>query len=113
MRRRGNLRALAGLLLFFLFCASRSLAQTGTVLNFGYNPYGQIGDNTTVSRSLATSSLHISGIKAVACGAFHTLALDSHGVVWAWGLNNFGQLGTGDYTARSQQVAVLAGIKAI
>jgi len=61
MRRRGNLLPIAGLL-FCLFCASRTMAQTGTVLGFGFNRYGQIGDNTTASRSLATPALRISGI---------------------------------------------------
>ena len=36
-------------------------------------------------------------VKSVAAGAVHSLALDSNGVVWAWGNNSFGQLGLGNY----------------
>jgi hypothetical protein len=32
---------------------------------------------------------------AVAAGAWHSLALDENGTVWAWGYNFFGQLGDG------------------
>ena len=32
-------------------------------------------------------------VTAIAAGAFHNLALDACGVVWAWGLNTSGQLG--------------------
>jgi hypothetical protein len=36
-------------------------------------------------------------IKAISAGAWHVLALDEDGSVWAWGSTNFGQLGTGVY----------------
>jgi alpha-tubulin suppressor-like RCC1 family protein len=32
---------------------------------------------------------------AVACGSYHTLALKQNGTLWAWGLNDYGQLGQG------------------
>src|SRR5262249_35113115 len=79
----------------------------------GDNSNGQIGDNTTTNRSLITPAFYISGVKAVSCGYYHTLALDSTGTVWAWGHNSFGQLGTGDTTNRYTPVAVLSGVKAI
>ena len=39
-----------------------------------------------------------SPVAKVACGAFHTLALLDGGGVVAWGINDFGQLGSGDTT---------------
>lgn len=33
--------------------------------------------------------------KSIACGTSHTLLIDVHGEIFASGLNNFGQLGTG------------------
>ncbi|HLN94148.1 MAG TPA: T9SS type A sorting domain-containing protein [Flavobacterium sp.] len=33
--------------------------------------------------------------KMVATGGFHTLALETNGTLWAWGYNEYGQLGTG------------------
>ena len=35
-------------------------------------------------------------IVSVACGSFHTLCLDDEGNVITFGLNNYGQCGTGD-----------------
>lgn len=34
-------------------------------------------------------------ITKVRAGAYHSFAIDGDGRVWAWGLNNYGQLGTG------------------
>jgi alpha-tubulin suppressor-like RCC1 family protein len=103
--------AIAGMLV--LMSGIRANAQTGTVLGFGLNRYGQIGDNTISTRPQPTPAFYISAIKSVACGTQHTLALDSGGTVWAWGDNSSGQLGTGDYTNRTTPVGVAYGVKAI
>lgn len=34
-------------------------------------------------------------VTQIACGSFHTLALDESGNVWVWGSDDFGQLGVG------------------
>jgi alpha-tubulin suppressor-like RCC1 family protein len=39
-------------------------------------------------------------------GAFHNLALVEPGIVWAWGNNEYGQLGTGDTQPHSSPVSV-------
>ncbi len=38
---------------------------------------------------------------AVACGAWHTVALKSDGSLWTWGYNGWGQLGLGDNTRQA------------
>jgi alpha-tubulin suppressor-like RCC1 family protein len=38
--------------------------------------------------------------RQVACGSFHTLALTASGQIWAWGWNEFGQLGLNDIQNR-------------
>ena len=35
-------------------------------------------------------------IRTVACGSWHILALSHEGLVFSWGCNAYGQLGTGD-----------------
>jgi alpha-tubulin suppressor-like RCC1 family protein len=112
LRRLVNILTIAGWLLC-LFCAPRVLAQTGTVLGFGLNTNGQLGDGTPLNRSLPTPAHQISGVKAISCGYHHTLALDSSGVVWAWGYNGQGQLGTHDTANHTRPVPVLENIKAI
>lgn len=45
-------------------------------------------------------------VKLIAVGAFHNLALQEDGALWAWGNNEYGQLGTGDTQPRSQPIPV-------
>lgn len=45
-------------------------------------------------------------VRLIAVGAFHNLALLEDGILWAWGNNEYGQLGTGDTQPRSQPIAV-------
>ena len=40
-------------------------------------------------------------VKQIACGVEHTIALLEDGTVWAWGANEFGQLGDGTNTNRN------------
>ncbi|HLG60162.1 MAG TPA: chitobiase/beta-hexosaminidase C-terminal domain-containing protein [Vicinamibacterales bacterium] len=50
---------------------------------------------------------------AVAAGEFHSLVLTAGGVVWAWGDNNFGQIGDGTGTNHTTPVQVLTDVKVI
>ncbi len=47
-------------------------------------------------------------VAMVACGGFHTLAVDRQGALWAWGLGKSGQLGLGDRENRSWPARVNA-----
>lgn len=57
----------------------------------------------------------LSGIKSVAAGHWYTVALKGDGTVWAWGRNDFGQLGGGTTIQRSTpgQVMGLGNIVAV
>ena len=91
---------------------SIALASDGTVYTWGFNQYGQLGNNTTTnSRSpiavqAAGTPLAGKTIVQVAAGADHSLALDSDGALYAWGSNAYGQLGNGTTTNSSVPVAV-------
>ena len=58
---------------------------------------------------------YLSGITAIASGDYHSITLKSDGTVWAWGKNDYGQLGDGTTMNRSSpvQVSSLANITAI
>ncbi|KAL1390930.1 ran exchange factor Prp20/Pim1 [Phyllosticta capitalensis] len=43
-------------------------------------------------------------ISQVACGSYHSFALDTSGNVWAWGLNNFGETGIPDNAGEDDAV---------
>ena len=40
-------------------------------------------------------------------GGCFGLCLDIEGVIWSWGSNTSGELGTGDYEARTSPVPIL------
>jgi alpha-tubulin suppressor-like RCC1 family protein len=47
--------------------------------------------------------------KAVACGSYHTLAIKQDGALWAWGLNDYGQLGQGTIDGRAHPAPAQVG----
>ncbi|HQF53698.1 MAG TPA: hypothetical protein PK208_01135 [Fibrobacteria bacterium] len=65
----------------------------------GWNEFGQLGDNTVVSRSLPVPVLEngtqIANVQRVAVGSGHSMFLKYDGTVSAVGWNAYGQLGTG------------------
>ena len=90
---------------------SLALCSDGTMAAWGYNTYGQLGNNGTASSStpvLVTSTGVLAGKTAfaVAAGDSHSLGLCSDGTVAAWGYNSYGQLGNSGTTASSMPVAV-------
>lgn len=68
---------------------------------WGYNSNGQIGDNSTstrtapvaVNKTNGTSSLYNKVVSDISAGAYHTCAYASDGKAHCWGLNDSGQLG--------------------
>ena len=77
-----------------------AIASDSLVYCWGYNAKGQIGNNTTTSRSVPTaveSSGLLSGkaILAVSNGPQSTCSVASDGNVYCWGYNGDAQLGDG------------------
>ena len=78
------------------FYHSLALLADGTVLAWGDNEWGQLGDGTTTNRSTPVQVSGLgpgSGVVAVAAGLWHSLALKADGTVLAWGDNDSGQVG--------------------
>jgi alpha-tubulin suppressor-like RCC1 family protein len=48
----------------------------------------------------------VSGVVEIGNGRLHSLAIESDGSVWTWGLNSTGQLGDGTTTNRRAPVRV-------
>lgn len=73
-----------------------ALMEDGTLRAWGDNSLGQLGNGSSLNFSyVPTSVVGLDEIVAVSAGAFHTVAVDRNGNVWAWGNNTTGQLGTG------------------
>jgi gliding motility-associated-like protein len=83
-----------------------ALTHSGdTVLAWGVNNYGQIGDGTTLLSSFPVRVKGVGGIgylqdvKQIATGNASAYALTEEGKVLSWGYNFYGQLGNGTYVA--------------
>jgi alpha-tubulin suppressor-like RCC1 family protein len=85
---------------------SLALLRNGTVMAWGDNNDGQLGDGSTVSSVRPVRVPGLTGVTAVAAGSQFSLALLSDGTVMAWGDNQFGQLGNGTLTNSDVPVAV-------
>lgn len=95
----------------FYSCTDSSLVA------WGYNFVGQLGDGTTTSTlgSTPVAVNTVSNAIAIAGGGFHTLFVKSDNTVWTCGSNLKGQLGDGTTTDRLSpvQVTSLSGITAV
>jgi alpha-tubulin suppressor-like RCC1 family protein len=94
--------------------------KNNSTMTWGYNAFGQLGNNTTTNSAVPVSVLTLTdattpaavpltGITAVSAGGDHTLALKNDGTVFGWGFTAFGQTGNnivenGDPIARQVKV---------
>jgi alpha-tubulin suppressor-like RCC1 family protein len=85
----------------------------GTLLGWGFNRYGQVGDGRTADKTLLPVAVRgpggegrLTAVKAIAAGCYHSLAVRTDGTVWAWGHNLEGRLGDGTRADRHTPVQV-------
>ena len=94
---------------------SVALASNGEVYAWGYNEYGQLGNNTTSDSLIPVKVLGVGGtgylsdISQIAAGAYHTVALTNGSQVYAWGYNGEGELGNNSTTDSLVPVQVWGG----
>jgi len=87
-----------------------AIKTDGTLWCWGPNGYGQLGDNTTTSRSSPVQTVAGgSNWKWVSCGFAHTAAIKRDGTLWCWGLGDSGQIGDNTTTRRSSPVQTISG----
>jgi hypothetical protein len=77
---------------------------------WGYNGDGQLGDNTTVNKSIPVTTVG-GGINwsQVSCGALYTAAIKTNGTLWTWGYNGDGQIGDNTVVNKSSPVTTVVG----
>ncbi|MDP1727070.1 MAG: T9SS type A sorting domain-containing protein [Bacteroidota bacterium] len=89
---------------------SLGLKSDGTLWAWGLNNFGQLGDGTITNKTSPvqigtdTKWVSISGGGPNPDG--HTLGLKSDGTLWAWGLNNYGQLGDGTIIQKTSPLQI-------
>ena len=101
---------------------SIALKADGTVWTWGYNVAGQLGNNSTADSLIpvqvlggATGNQYLTNVVQVAAGGtfdggnrYYALALRENGTVWAWGNNEYGQLGDGSVSCAYEPINVTA-----
>ena len=97
---------------------SLAIRPDGSLLAWGTNYDGQLGDGTNINQNIPVFVNGISHVKSATGGLAHTIALKTDGTVWTWGRNASGQLGDGSTNNRmvpaqvgglSSSTAVAAG----
>ncbi len=81
-----------------------------------YGVLGMAGVVFSIAASVAAhGTLYAATTPKISAGGFHSLSLKSDGTVWAWGRNEYGQLGNGSTTDKktSVQVKKLSGVIAV
>ncbi|MDP9335114.1 MAG: DUF6531 domain-containing protein, partial [Actinomycetota bacterium] len=99
---------------------SLALKTDGTVWAWGSNGNGNLGNGSGPDSNVHTTPTRVSltGVfTAIATNGEHSLALRSDGTLWAWGYNQYGQVGNGSthttYVTTPTQVKNLTGIVSI
>lgn len=96
--------------------------EHGTLWTWGSNQEGQLGaetQETGVDREgnqvavSGTSLAVLEDVRSVAAGGDFTVALKTNGTLWAWGGNDYGQLGNGTVVSAAQPVQVLDQVTAV
>ena len=84
-----------------------SIDKNGQMWCWGYNIYGQLGNNSTVSRCTPISIL---GAKKTFCQVksvtSNFISLDKNGQIWGWGRNDYGQLGDNSIQDKCTPVSI-------
>ena len=74
---------------------SLALLANGTVMAWGDNSNGQLGNGTTTSSDVPVAVQGLTNVKAIAAGDLFSVAVLANGTVMTWGRNSVGQLGNG------------------
>jgi alpha-tubulin suppressor-like RCC1 family protein len=86
------------------------LKTDGTLWCWGYNGYGNVGNNSTTAVDVPTQIM--SSVAEISYGTYEACARKTDGSVWCWGRNNNGQLGDGSYSDRYTPTQI-AGLTAV
>ncbi|HYC38792.1 MAG TPA: hypothetical protein VEC19_20360 [Usitatibacter sp.] len=84
---------------------SLALQNDGTVLSWGGNEDGRLGDSTLASHSTPQALPGFAAVRSLEAGPTHAAAVKQDGSVWGWGANRGGQLALEAPTQRSTPTA--------
>lgn len=84
-----------------------AVLATSSVVCWGDNVYGKLGDGTSTQQHLPVAVSGLSNVSAVAAADDHTCALTLGGALKCWGQNSYGQAGDGTLMRRYTPVDVV------
>ena len=88
---------------------SVAVKTDGTLWTWGKNTHGQLGDDTSISKSSPVQTITFgNNWKQGSAGENHTAAIKNDGTLWCWGLNAYGQLGDASVVKKSSPVQTIA-----
>jgi len=88
-----------------------ALLSNGTVMSWGRNGDGELGYGTfTNPTNVPAEVSSLTGVKAIAAGLYHNLAVVGNGTVVSWGDNNSGQLGNNNAPNDSASPVPVTGL---
>ncbi|MFA6866250.1 MAG: hypothetical protein WCR54_01905, partial [Clostridia bacterium] len=97
-------------------CHSCAITADNRLYTWGNNSDGQIDDNS-YTNALVPKNIYLSGTKCaeIACGKNYTLALTNNNNYYAWGNNDYGQLGDKTTTCckEPKNIVMYGGVKFI
>lgn len=82
-----------------------AISTAKTVLCWGENSFGQLGNSTKASSARPVSVTTLQNVAALALGESHSCALDTSGAVWCWGRNRYGETGVNRLRDKSSVLA--------
>ena len=82
-----------------------ALRSDGTVIGWGRNGFGQLGDTTSTERTSAVQVVGVSGVTQIAATSVAGYALRTDGSIMAWGGNWKGQMGDGSTQSGNRYTA--------
>uniref|UniRef100_A0AAY4CW17 BTB domain-containing protein n=2 Tax=Denticeps clupeoides TaxID=299321 RepID=A0AAY4CW17_9TELE len=90
--------------------SSMAVVHNGEVYGWGYNGNGQLGlgNNGNQLTPCRVAALHGLCVLQIASGYAHSLALTDEGLLYAWGANTYGQLGTGNKINQLSPIHIMA-----
>jgi alpha-tubulin suppressor-like RCC1 family protein len=97
------------------FGSNHCLALLGndTVMAWGHNTYGQLGDGTVTDSDLPVAVSAVTGVTAISAGGVFSLARLSNGTVASWGADYSGQLGNGTVGGSSEVPVAVSGLSGV
>ena len=82
-----------------------AVKSDATLWAWGYNFFGQLGNGTNTDSNVPVQeSTASSDWSSVSAGGYYSAAIKSDGTLWAWGLNDHGELGNGTNSISSVPV---------